>query len=89
MKIRYKNKLYNTDKVKLIKDENIQYGYYWYKGSFLADDGEEIEFKQTHFTNFDNIAYLISWDDEDRQYGSKELKSGVVKVEMGISLNEY
>jgi hypothetical protein len=81
MKIRYLGKLYNTDKLDTLLEEKNEHCYYGNLYSFIADDGKKIYFKYSKFTNFDNIAYLEYWDDMTRQYGSKELKSGVVLLE--------
>ena len=80
MKVRYNGKLYNTKKINTFLEQRNQYGYYGDLESFIADDGKKICFKHSKFTNFDHVAFLEEWDDEARQYGSKELRSGVILV---------
>lgn len=80
MKIRYLGKLYNTDKLDTFLEQKNQYGYFGDLESFIADNGKKICFKHSKFTNFDHVAFLEEWDDEIRQYGSKELRSGVILV---------
>lgn len=89
MKIRYLGKLYNTDKIDTFLEQKNQYGYFGDLESFIADDGKKICFKHSKFTNFDHVAFLEEWDDETRQYGSKELKSGVILVEKHCGVQAY
>ena len=86
MKIRYEGKLYNTINIKTKLEQKNQYGYWGDLESFTADDGEKICFKPSRFTNFEHVAYVDSWTGEDRYYSSKQLASGVVKIEYNISM---
>lgn len=86
MKIRYLGKLYNTDKIDTLLEEKNEYSYFGNLYSFIATDGKKICFKHSKFTNFEHVAFLEEWDDITRQYGYKELKSGVVLIEEYCSI---
>lgn len=88
MKIRYNRKIYNTNKIASFLEQKNQYGYFGDLRSFIAKDGKKICFKHSKFTNFAHVAYLEEWDDETRQYGSKELRSGVILVEINNFRNK-